>query len=245
MNVALGATSSELGVGQPVLETQRSRKLLHRCCLNKGDLVWVPFSLEEVPLDETISAYPLAIFFPETWAYIAVLSDSVAFDLALLSQVQDFLIGPLWIASNAMYFSSNASPRLFIIEGLAQSCDAECSAPQFGRYIRIRREVYAPLPSPKAFWLAGFNEHNTVAVCRRLVLATSYRPDHGIRQKSQGQGRTSNAYLGCLWPSKETVFSLFRGSSGQFIYASNGGNICDICPTPKKNHLGIEKNIWT
>ena len=72
-------------------------------------------------------AYQLAKYLPETRAHIAaaVLSDPAIFDLSPLSQVQNLLVNPLRIASNALSSSYNISPGLFIIDGLDECCDAD------------------------------------------------------------------------------------------------------------------------
>ncbi|KAF8810750.1 hypothetical protein BYT27DRAFT_7279724, partial [Phlegmacium glaucopus] len=73
--------------------------------------------------------------------------------------------------------------------------------------------------------LSRFNEHNTAAVCRQLQLDTSYHPDDDIRLFLRDNfckikcEHHVGASLGKSWPSEETISSLVRKSSGQFIYA--------------------------
>ena len=180
-------------------------------------------------------AYQLAKYLPETRAHIvtAVLSDPAIFDLDLLSQVQNLVINPLRIASNASSSSSNASPRLFILDGLDECCDAgiQCRIVQvFATAVKSmqHRHPHKFLIASRSemHLLAEFNDHNTAAVCRRLPLDDSYRPDDDIRlflQDNFTKIKREHYMRACLdnsWPSADNVLSLVRKSSGQFIYAS-------------------------
>ena len=180
-------------------------------------------------------AYQLAKFLPDTRFHIAstVVSDPTIFGLALHTQVQDLLIHPLWLASNALSSSHNTSPRLFIIDGLdeCRNPDVQCLI------LRVFAAAVKSMPNQlphklliasrsEIHLLAGFNEHDTAAMCRRLPLGDSYNPDADIRLflqdtfskiKGEHHMRTS---LDNAWPSEENISSLVQKSSGQFIYAS-------------------------
>ena len=180
-------------------------------------------------------AYQIAKSLPETRFHIAttVLSDPAIFDLALRRQVQDLLIYPLWLASNEVSSSSNACPRLFIIDGLDECHNADIQCLILQVFAAAVKSMPGHLPQklliasrPEIHLVAGFNEHHTATVCRRLPLGDSYRPDADIQLYLQDNfskikcEHRMRAYLENAWPSAETISSLVRKSSGQFIYAS-------------------------
>ncbi|KAF8814332.1 hypothetical protein BYT27DRAFT_6336716 [Phlegmacium glaucopus] len=189
---------------------------------------------DEKRLVPTLS-YQLAKYLPETRAHIsmAVLNDPAIFDLSLLPQVENLLVNPLRIGSNAVPTSSNTSPRLFIIDGLDECRDADAQCRILRVFSAAMKSMQHHLPHKlliasrsEIHLLAGFNEQNTAAVCRRLPLDNSYHPDHDIRLFLQDKfckikcEHHIRASLEKSWPSEETISSLVRKSSGQFIYAS-------------------------
>jgi len=161
-------------------------------------------------------AYQLSKFLPETRAHIAtaVLNDHAIFDLALLSQVQDLLIDPLQIASDAVSSPPNASPRLFIVDGLA-----ECHTEDVQYYIlqvfaaavesmqhRLPQRILIASRSD-IHHLTGFNELDTV-ICRRLPLDTDYHPDRRFLQdnfaKIRGEHRNTRKLTWLRCPCSNT-----------------------------------------
>ncbi|KAF8154485.1 hypothetical protein B0H34DRAFT_524845 [Crassisporium funariophilum] len=178
-------------------------------------------------------AYQLAISIPETRPGViqSVENDPTIFEQSLEAQVQQLIVLPIQNISDILLAEPTRHPRLFVIDGLdeCQHLGAQYEV------LRVLGAAIRAIPFQITLLIASRSEHCIRNAFRQkllrqisssMLLDHSFNPDVDIASYFQSQfdelrqQHPMGAYLQNPWPSEQTISTLVRKSSGQFIYAS-------------------------
>jgi hypothetical protein len=181
-------------------------------------------------------AYQISLSIPETRRYIAqaVESDPSVFNGSQEMQLQTLIVNPLLQAYASLGDNrANAKKwaRLVVIDGLD-----ECQGASAQRYIvRILSTalIYHRVPlfifitsRPEASIHDSFDSYDLREMVCKIVLDESYMSDAEIQRflcskfDQTKQIHPLRTYIPPAWPFPQTIHSLIRMTSGQFIYVA-------------------------
>jgi NACHT domain len=173
-------------------------------------------------------AYQLALSIPDTRTYIevAIERDPAIFKKNLETQIDTLLIKPF------QSISSTHLPKLIIIDGLDECKDSQAQVAILDTISRSFSGHHLPIiflivSRPEIDIVTFFNSNEPLkAIHRRLPLDDTYKPDEDIRlffsDKFEHVKRTHpmRSTIPISWPTQQSLETLVRRSSGQFVYAA-------------------------
>ena len=176
-------------------------------------------------------AYQLALSIPDTRIHIedAIERDPAIFKKNLQTQIDALLIKPL---QSVPSIHTGHFPKLIIIDGLDECNDSQAQVAILDTISRSFPRHNLPIiflivSRPEIDLVAFFNSNEPLKEThRRLPLDNTYKPDEDIRlffsDKFEYIKRTHPMRLTIpiSWPTKQSLETLVRQSSGQFIYAA-------------------------
>jgi len=196
-------------------------------------------------------AYQFTISIPEIAEHIflAIEKDPLILSRSVKVQLETLILQPLStlrLDQNRPRGEVEVHPRLIIIDGLD-----ECSNGQTQRYIlktlSFSLQHYSvPLilliaSRPEQEIRDTFNEDETDALTRRLILDDHYVPDADIQLfliskfEEIKKSHPVRSQLPSSWPSDLEMQTLIQKSSGQFIYAST---VVKFVQSPRHQPMG-------
>ena len=199
-------------------------------------------------------AYQLALAIPETRDYIedTIERDRAIFNKNLQTQIDTLLVKPYQAVLSTQLVPSQ---NLIIIDGLDECTDSQaqiaildaisCSFSQ--RNLPI---IFLVVSRPELPLLTSFNgKHPLKSIHRRLALDDTYKPDDDIRLffsdkfEEIKRSHPMKSTIPASWPTQDSLRTLVRKASGQFIYATTVVSFVEsLCHRPTarlKMILGI------